>query len=640
MATLHTGTSYELSQGSSGINENKEFIYVKLTDSALRAIEEYQRNPNKLGPPSIQFLGNEGYLTFPSANGDQKFSFQINESKDQGPQGSLECVQQNSQRTLETLGTLPYRMRIQANDDVYETTRHKMAKETENSKTKCTREIKPNEKDIGRKVKLKPQYNRYPNIPSNSTQQHSSPLNSHSNVPSAAATATTTTHSNNSSYLSSSSTLSSSSSSLSSNLQNGSAAAAATTNLSLSSSSSNLHHNNINNNNLNSSSCNNINNSSLSSGNNGLVPSRITTASNNHISNNNNNRSSSQRQGNTAIMKRSIKERLIHLLALRPYKKPEIYLKLQTDGIKDKEKNCVATVLKQISFMRDNSYHLHRHIWNDVQEDWPFYSEQDRQTLKRRKPQNLTPPLSSDGGSSTSGQSPTSTHNGSPPPAVKRPPLKSDTCHLDGPASKKQRISHFKKDIVNHDNIRSNVTPNAQESEDSGLSLSFSVLGHDVANRISTSNNVGNGSSEHDDHRSDGDYGMDTDGMNSAYQDNANDTNDFSNFTKITSIEQRRKYKTEFANNYEEYKRLHAMIISVSQRFAELQNELNNVEHDDRRHREIEKQICREYEENKRDRQFQEQQRRFNYLHQKLAHIKKLVHDYDCMMTQAGQESY
>lgn len=104
--------------------------------------------------------------------------------------------------------------------------------------------------------------------------------------------------------------------------------------------------------------------------------------------------------------------------------------------------------------MRDNTYHLHRHIWNDVQEDWPFYSEQDRQMLKRRKPQNLTPPLSSDGGSSTSGQSPTSTHNGSPPPAVKRPPLKSDSSHFDGPVAKKQRISHYKKEHVNHDNIR------------------------------------------------------------------------------------------------------------------------------------------------------------------------------------------
>lgn len=71
----------------------------------------------------------------------------------------------------------------------------------------------------------------------------------------------------------------------------------------------------------------------------------------------------------------------------------------------------------------------------------------------RRKPQNLTPPLSSDGGSSTSGQSPTSTHNGSPPPAVKRPPLNSDKYASvnDGPIGKKQRISHYRKEIVNQD---------------------------------------------------------------------------------------------------------------------------------------------------------------------------------------------
>lgn len=33
----------------------------------------------------------------------------------------------------------------------------------------------------------------------------------------------------------------------------------------------------------------------------------------------------------------------------------------------------------------------------------------------------------------------------------------------------------------------SNVTPNAQESEDSGLSLSYSVLGSEAAKRISSS---------------------------------------------------------------------------------------------------------------------------------------------------------
>lgn len=63
----------------------------------------------------------------------------------------------------------------------------------------------------------------------------------------------------------------------------------------------------------------------------------------------------------------------------------------------------------------------------------------------RRKPQNLTPPISSDGGSSTSGQSPTSTHNGSPPPAVKRPSLDHDRYYGE-PIMKKPRISHFRKD--------------------------------------------------------------------------------------------------------------------------------------------------------------------------------------------------
>ena len=34
--------------------------------------------------------------------------------------------------------------------------------------------------------------------------------------------------------------------------------------------------------------------------------------------------------------------------------------------------------MKQVSFMKDNTYHLHRHMWNDVSEDWQFYSEQVR----------------------------------------------------------------------------------------------------------------------------------------------------------------------------------------------------------------------------------------------------------------------
>lgn len=70
------------------------------------------------------------------------------------------------------------------------------------------------------------------------------------------------------------------------------------------------------------------------------------------------------------------------------------------EGLKERERNIMTTILKQVAFMRDNTYHLHRYVWNDVQEDWPYYTEQEKAMLKRRKPQNLTPPGSSDGGSS------------------------------------------------------------------------------------------------------------------------------------------------------------------------------------------------------------------------------------------------
>lgn len=42
MAALCTGNSYGLSNLKA--NDNKELIFVKLTDSAFRAIEEYSRN--------------------------------------------------------------------------------------------------------------------------------------------------------------------------------------------------------------------------------------------------------------------------------------------------------------------------------------------------------------------------------------------------------------------------------------------------------------------------------------------------------------------------------------------------------------------------------------------------------------------
>lgn len=59
-----------------------------------------------------------------------------------------------------------------------------------------------------------------------------------------------------------------------------------------------------------------------------------------------------------------------------------------------------------------------------------------------RKPQNLTPPGSSDGGSSVgSGQSPSSVHPGSPPSAIEPPPSSKRPIYDGALPTKRQRIS-------------------------------------------------------------------------------------------------------------------------------------------------------------------------------------------------------
>lgn len=54
-----------------------------------------------------------------------------------------------------------------------------------------------------------------------------------------------------------------------------------------------------------------------------------------------------------------------------------------TEGIKEKERSLVNKILPHISTLKDNCYHLRRNMWNDVNEDWPFYTEEEKRMLKR-----------------------------------------------------------------------------------------------------------------------------------------------------------------------------------------------------------------------------------------------------------------
>ena len=60
------------------------------------------------------------------------------------------------------------------------------------------------------------------------------------------------------------------------------------------------------------------------------------------------------------------------------------------------------------------------------------------------------------------------------------------------------------------------------------------------------------------------------------------------------------------------------------------------VNNDDIFFQNVKARILQEYEKNKKDVVYQEARSSFQYLHEKLAHIKKLVHEYDTRQPGSG----
>ncbi|KAK9730044.1 Occludin homology domain [Popillia japonica] len=100
-------------------------------------------------------------------------------------------------------------------------------------------------------------------------------------------------------------------------------------------------------------------------------------------------------------------------------------------------------------------------------------------------------------------------------------------------------------------------------------------------------------------------------------------------YATIRDSDQRRRYKADFNADYDEYKRLHGVVEKVSRRFAELKGRLKQENASSPRYRDIKRQILSEYKQNKQDQKHQQTKRRFQYLHDKLSHIKRLVLEYD-----------
>ena len=63
-------------------------------------------------------------------------------------------------------------------------------------------------------------------------------------------------------------------------------------------------------------------------------------------------KSLSEGTGGVVSVQRALRERLTHLLGLRPYRRPELLLRLQKDGLTETDKDMLDTLLLQVGGLR------------------------------------------------------------------------------------------------------------------------------------------------------------------------------------------------------------------------------------------------------------------------------------------------
>ncbi|ELW67148.1 RNA polymerase II elongation factor ELL [Tupaia chinensis] len=351
--------------------------------------------------------------------------------------------------------------------------------------------------------------------------------------------------------------------------------------------------------------------------------------------------------GGSGVSQRPFRDRVLHLLALRPYRKAELLLRLQKDGLTQADKDaldgllqqdwvlgqeratlypsvcpswsasrCVSTLspvavaapgdghaLLQVACVsaKDGTCSLRDCMYKDVQRDWPGYSEGDQQLLKRVLVRKLCQPPSS-------GSLPAEPAASSPPGEHGRSasPPQPGRAH-SGP----QRSKPKKKSKKHKDKDRA-----AEERHCAPRPADLAPATHGAppdapgVNGTCSSASVPTSTSETPDY--------------------------LLKYAAICSSEQRQSYKNDFNAEYSEYRDLHARIERVTRRFTQLDAQLRQLSQGSEEYETTRGQILQEYRKIKKtNTNYSREKQRCEYLHSKLAHIKRRIAEFDQRQLQA-----
>ncbi|XP_029815806.1 RNA polymerase II elongation factor ELL2 isoform X1 [Manacus vitellinus] len=335
----------------------------------------------------------------------------------------------------------------------------------------------------------------------------------------------------------------------------------------------------------------------------------------------------------SGVSDRPFKDRVIHLLALKNYKKPELLNHLHRDGVMQKDKDSLEMILQQVANLnaKDNSFSLKEHLFKDIQKDWPGYTEVDREVLEIRLSRK-----------SAFSQNATSTSHLTPwgPSDTDAPSRTSEKRPLDSNftfpvVSKKQRIGR----------LASRVQPAA-----GGLSPASSTL---PPTDLPTSNTSETVSSiflctsevqqkdipqtpfETPVHGVEETFTVSADPVSSREQPDY-----FIKYTAIVSYEQRQSYKDDFNAEYGEYQNLLAQTDNIAKKFGKFNEQQKFVTQGSTEYQML---CCQVLTEHKKIQQFSpiysELKKKCQYLHSKLSHIKRLIQEFDKQQEESCNQS-
>ncbi|KAM8916823.1 RNA polymerase II elongation factor ELL-like isoform 2-T3 [Spinachia spinachia] len=616
MSVLEENRCYGLCGGKLN-GGNVSVFHVKLTDSAARAIGSFGRGE---GPcPTIIFNGNKGKISVPrSENKDdlRVFTFCLTNVARDNPHGSFDCFQQRaagSAEELSCLGVIQKKMTVNATDESYDKARQSMAQAEEETRSRGAIVIKHGGRFQGKRVTVR--------------------------APAPALAGLTKPRPTDKSL------------SLLSNAKRGVQVRVS-------------------------------------------QPKKGTCAS--------------TRKSVGDVQERQLRERVTHLLALRPYKRPELILRLQKDGLTARDKDILDGELLEVGQLntRDNTYVLKDGLYKELQRDWPGYSSGDQQLLKRIFVRKLFQPQRNLLSVQEAQVSPLRDTPNSSPAHRSKPSLPEE--YTDPLASKKPRISHLSsKAATDKPRDKPRVRPAGQaaqkaapqETANGGKrdsldprqlfeSLSAACQQEaEVSKRLQPTpcaegkpqvtasdlpqinpdrpavplmvpglnrHTIKRKKSKHK-HRDqdrvrnrkekrkelcseDPDdkvslYCIEPSEMffDSSVLEADNDTADYLlKYGEIFNHDQRQSYKQDFNTEYSEYRDLHARIDGVTRQFMELDTQLKQLHHESHKYKTVRNQILQEYCKIKKSNpNYNQDKTRCEYLHNKLAHIKNLISEYD-----------